>query len=140
MDDFFNPLIALVRNDLIGKSDHDSFAIILMRANQYFFKQDKLFDYNQNINMQTIDNKFLGRSNVIVQLDALINDDTSAYNNIQYAGDTVIKTFLEQLNLTLYYNDLGSGKDEDMGDCFFLTISKLLYGTTNHYYTVRQFF
>ena len=64
-----------------------------MRAYYYFLKQDKLFDYKQNINNQTIDNQLMGQSNVIVQLDASINDDINADNNIQYAGDNVITTF-----------------------------------------------
>jgi hypothetical protein len=71
----------------------------------------------------------------------LLTDITAVTGTI-HADENVTKAILnsnKKITHSIDLQDVGSGPKLDDGSCMFLCISKLIYGTSSYYYSLRQF-
>ena len=145
----FQPLMCLFKIEIINSKKRSSFAKILIKG-YYHFLNHKI---NNNVHDQ---------SNVFQDLKNILNDDNfinnkkktivlnnSLLTNISddtvtpiHTDEDVTKAILnsnKNITHSIDLQDVGSGPKLTDGSCMFLCISKLIYGTSSYYFSLRQF-
>ena len=145
----FQPLMCLFKIEIINSKKRSSFAKILIKGYYHFL--------NHKIN-----NNLHDQSNVFQDLKNILNDDNFINNKKKtivlnhnlltnifddtstaiHADENVTKALLnsnKNITHSIDLQDVGSGPKLTDGSCMFLCISKLIYGTSSYYYSLRQF-
>jgi hypothetical protein len=139
----FYPLVALYQTDIIGKSTSISFQKIIVRGYFYFLKQLNVGFVDPSFTGDEIENKFVKNQLTIsikkpdVEPKYEFTDDDD--KQFIHATDDEMNVAVSTVSPIASFVDCGFGPGPDDGDCLFLSLSKLLYGKTSYYYSIRQF-